>query len=194
MKRQVEQSHLGRIGTFSEENSTIAVLSADCGVGGLSTAAVLLDGAGGLTDNATVVRVVSTHITVDRVVSAAATFAAAARFVTAPAAVDRLIVDGCSVTIGGANDYQEKLRNRAALVAQVRTSEGSSAREKSEAAKEAAKIAKTLHECEEWERQTILPLAQARIALDLDDGVKVNYLKLGEALAPIPGLESKGED
>ena len=39
----------------------------------------------------------------------------------------------------------------------------------------------------------MLPLAQARIELDLDDGVKVNYLKLGEALAPIVGLAKEEE-
>ena len=39
--------------------------------------------------------------------------------------------------------------------------------------------------------ETLLPLAQARIELDLDDGVKANYLKLGEALAPIPGLAGR---
>jgi hypothetical protein len=37
-------------------------------------------------------------------------------------------------------------------------------------------------------------LAQARIELDLDDGVKVNYLKLGEALASIPGLAANEGD
>ena len=39
----------------------------------------------------------------------------------------------------------------------------------------------------------LLPLAQQRVELDLDDGVKVNYLKLGEALAPIPGLATAEE-
>jgi Eco57I restriction-modification methylase len=91
-------------------------------------------------------------------------------------------------------DHQAKLRNRAAHLAHVLASDGSSTREKTEARKEADKIAKTLHECEEWERQTVLPLAQARIELNLDDGVKVNYLKLGEALAPVAGLESKEEE
>jgi hypothetical protein len=38
------------------------------------------------------------------------------------------------------------------------------------------------------------PFAQARIKIDLDDGVKTNYLKLGEALAPIAGLAAKEED
>jgi outer membrane receptor for Fe3+-dicitrate len=91
-------------------------------------------------------------------------------------------------------DYQVKLRNHAAHLARVLASESSSAREKADARKEGDKITRTLHECEEWERKTVLPLAQARIELDLDDGVKVNYLKLGEALASVPGLESKEEE
>ena len=38
-------------------------------------------------------------------------------------------------------------------------------------------------------------LAETReVELNLDDGVKVNYLKLGAALKKIPGLEAKGED
>ena len=35
---------------------------------------------------------------------------------------------------------------------------------------------------------------QSRIELDLDDGVKTNYLKLGEALAPIAGLAAKEDE
>jgi hypothetical protein len=31
------------------------------------------------------------------------------------------------------------------------------------------------------------------VALDLDDGVKVNYVKLGMALKKIPGLDAKDE-
>jgi type II restriction/modification system DNA methylase subunit YeeA len=85
-------------------------------------------------------------------------------------------------------EYQIKLRSRIAHLAEVQTSGAVSTRDKTAARKEFDKLTKTLHECEEWERQVVLPLAQARIELDLDDGVKVNYLKLGEALAPIPGL------
>jgi hypothetical protein len=85
-------------------------------------------------------------------------------------------------------EFQVKLRSKIDHLQQVGTSASAGNREKTAAAKELTKLTKTLHECEEWERQTILPLAQARIELDLDDGVKVNYLKLGEALAPIPGL------
>jgi hypothetical protein len=90
-------------------------------------------------------------------------------------------------------DYQVKLRNRIAHLAQVQAT-ASTAKDKTEARKESDKLNKTLHECDEWERQTLLPLAQARIEFDLDDGVKVNYLKLGEALAPIAGLASKEEE
>ena len=34
---------------------------------------------------------------------------------------------------------------------------------------------------------------EQRIELDLDDGVKMNYPKLQEVLAPIPGLAAKEE-
>ena len=90
-------------------------------------------------------------------------------------------------------DYQVKLRNRLAELTRVQADSSASARDKTGARKEADKLTKTLHECEEWERQTLLPLAQARIELDLDDGVKANYLKLGEALAPIAGLAADDE-
>jgi len=87
-------------------------------------------------------------------------------------------------------DYQAKLRNRLAHLTGLQVT-APTAKAKTEARKEADKLTKTLHECDEWERQTVLPLAQARIELDLDDGVKTNYLKLGEALAPIAGLAAK---
>jgi hypothetical protein len=90
-------------------------------------------------------------------------------------------------------EYQTKLRHRVSHLAQVQTAETSSARDKTTARKEVDKLTKILRECEEWERDTLLPLAQARIELDLDDGVKTNYLKLGEALAPIPGLAAADE-
>jgi hypothetical protein len=90
-------------------------------------------------------------------------------------------------------DYQVKLRNRLTHLTQEQAT-ASTAKAKTDARKEADKLTKTLHECEEWERQTMLPLAQARIELDLDDGVKTNYLKLGEALATIAGLAGKEEE
>jgi hypothetical protein len=90
-------------------------------------------------------------------------------------------------------DYQVKLRNRLAHVTELQVT-AATAKAKTEARKEVEKLTKILAECDEWERQTMLPLAQARIELDLDDGVKVNYLKLGEALAPIAGLAAKEDE
>ena len=43
-------------------------------------------------------------------------------------------------------------------------------------------------ELTEWERDVVYPLATERIALDLDDGVKVNYAKIGAILEPVKGL------
>lgn len=89
-------------------------------------------------------------------------------------------------------EYQTKVRARLNHLAQVQAT-ATSAAEKTDARKESDKLTKIIHECEEWERQTLLPLAQQRVELDLDDGVKVNYLKLGEALATIPGLAAAEE-
>jgi hypothetical protein len=87
-------------------------------------------------------------------------------------------------------DFLKKLESRIEHLAHVQDT-ASSAREKSAAAKEEAKLKKTLKECREWERDVLLPLAQQRLEIDLDDGVKANYPKFGEALAPIPGLAKK---
>jgi hypothetical protein len=90
-------------------------------------------------------------------------------------------------------EYVVRLRSRHAQLAQSLAGESLTAAERTSARKESEKIAKTLHECEEWERDSLLPLAQQRIELDLDDGVKVNYLKLADVLAPIPGLATADE-
>lgn len=89
-------------------------------------------------------------------------------------------------------EYQAKVATRIAALAQAQAS-ATSAAAKTEARKESDKLIKVLLECQEWERQALLPLAQQRVELDLDDGVKVNYLKLAEVLAPIPGLAAAEE-
>ncbi|MCE5333556.1 MAG: BREX-1 system adenine-specific DNA-methyltransferase PglX, partial [Desulfobacteraceae bacterium] len=102
--------------------------------------------------------------------------------------------DTVNVLLNGyLRDFLHKLHSRIEHLEHVQaTSE--SAREKTAARKESDALKKTVHECEEYEREIILPLAQQRIELDLDDGVKANYLKFGKALAPIPGLAAKEED
>ena len=65
--------------------------------------------------------------------------------------------------------------------------------QRTKALKDAGVIAKQLDELNEWEREVIFPLAQAKIEIDLDDGVKANYPKFGTALKKIVGLEVSDE-
>ncbi|WP_411815458.1 BREX-1 system adenine-specific DNA-methyltransferase PglX [Gordonia sp. SND2] len=63
--------------------------------------------------------------------------------------------------------------------------------ELSNKAKEADVLRKKLVELDAYEHDVLYPLASQQIAIDLDDGVKVNYPKFGKALKKIPGLEAK---
>ena len=87
--------------------------------------------------------------------------------------------------------YLQKLEARLAQLGLDQLNDDLPARERTAARREAEKITKVLKECQAWEQDALLPLAQQRIELDLDDGVKVNYLKLQDVLAPIPGLAAK---
>jgi hypothetical protein len=87
--------------------------------------------------------------------------------------------------------YLQKLEARLAQLGLDQLNDDLTTRERSAARKEAEKITKVLKECQAWEQDALLPLAQQRIPLDLDDGVKVNYLKLQDVLAVIPGLAAK---
>jgi hypothetical protein len=60
-------------------------------------------------------------------------------------------------------------------------------------AKEADRLRKILVELNEYEHDTLYPKASENVAIDLDDGVKMNYPKLGGALRKIAGLESSGD-
>jgi hypothetical protein len=89
--------------------------------------------------------------------------------------------------------YLQKLEARQAQLGLDQLNDALPAIDRTAARKEAEKITKVLKECQAWEQDALLPLAQQRIELDLDDGVKVNYLKLQDVLAPIPGLAAKEE-
>lgn len=58
-------------------------------------------------------------------------------------------------------------------------------------AKEADRLRKILLELDDYEHDVLYPLASQTIAIDLDDGVKLNYPKFGPALKKIAGLEAK---
>lgn len=91
-------------------------------------------------------------------------------------------------------EFIGKLDAHQKQLAAVSANESARASDRTKAAKEITKIDKMLKEVRAWERDVVLPLAQQRIELDLDDGVKVNYLKFPGLLAPIPGLEKKEEE
>ncbi|WP_323041753.1 BREX-1 system adenine-specific DNA-methyltransferase PglX [Gemmobacter sp.] len=62
--------------------------------------------------------------------------------------------------------------------------------QRTKALKEVGVVIKQIAELEEWEREVVFPLAQAKVEIDLDDGVKRNYPKFGAALKAIKGLEA----
>lgn len=88
-------------------------------------------------------------------------------------------------------EFRTKLTSHKNHLEAVSISASSSQGEKTKALKEIEKITKMIAEMEEYEREVLYPLATEQVEIDLDDGVKVNYPKLGSALKKIPGLDAK---
>lgn len=93
------------------------------------------------------------------------------------------------------NDYLREFRTKLAShknrLEAISISAGSSQGEKTSALKEIEKIVKMIAETEEYEREILYPLATKQVEIDLNDGVRANYPKLGAALKKIVGLETK---
>ena len=60
--------------------------------------------------------------------------------------------------------------------------------------REAEKLHKAVTECKAYEDNVLYPLATRNLEIDLDDGVLVNYLRMGQALRTIPAIEKKSKD
>jgi len=88
-------------------------------------------------------------------------------------------------------EFRTKLTSHKNHLEAVSISASSSEGEKTKALKEIEKITKMIAEMEEYEREVLYPLATEQVEIDLDDGVKVNYPKLGAALKKIVGLDAK---
>lgn len=86
-------------------------------------------------------------------------------------------------------EYREKLKTRTEQLDHL--IETGSATEQTKAAKEKDKLKIVLLELQEYERDVLYPLATERIAIDLDDGVLVNYNKFGTAVKKVTGLNDK---
>jgi type II restriction/modification system DNA methylase subunit YeeA len=95
------------------------------------------------------------------------------------------------------NDYLRefisKLEGERGRLEKLSDDPSASQGQRTKALKDMAVIAKQIDELNEWERDVVFPLAQAKIEIDLDDGVKANYPKFGEALKKIPGLEASDD-
>lgn len=102
--------------------------------------------------------------------------------------------DTVSVVLKYLRDYREKLSTEKERQASVSINPATSQGDKTRALKEVDRLAKVLAELEDYERDVLYPKATEQIAIDLDEGVKVNYLKFGAALKKINGLDAKEED
>ena len=90
-------------------------------------------------------------------------------------------------------EFRNKLLVRKTHLEAVSISASASPGEKTKALKEIESLRKIIEELERYEREVLYPLATEQLAINLDDGVKVNYQKFGTALKKIPGLDAKEE-
>lgn len=102
--------------------------------------------------------------------------------------------DTVSVVLQYLRGYRTKLSAHVDYLQQIGLNPSASQAEKTRALKDIDAFKKQLLELDDYERNTLYPLATEQIPLDLDDGVKVNYAKLGTALKKIVGLDAKDED
>lgn len=63
--------------------------------------------------------------------------------------------------------------------------------DKASEVRQGEKLQTVIKECADYERDILYPLATRNLPIDLDDGVLVNYLRMGKALRIIPAIEKK---
>ena len=90
-------------------------------------------------------------------------------------------------------EYRTKLEARKVHLEKISISDSVTTGEKAKALKEIENLKKVVDELVKYEHDILYPLATQKLAIDLDDGVKVNYLKFGAALRKIPGLDAAEE-
>jgi type II restriction/modification system DNA methylase subunit YeeA len=102
--------------------------------------------------------------------------------------------DTVSVVLRYLRDFRKKVADEKDRQASASINPAVSQGDRTRSLKETDRLSKVLAELDDYERDVIYPLATQQIEIDLDDGVKVNYLKFGSALKKIVGLEAKDED
>lgn len=96
--------------------------------------------------------------------------------------------DTVSAVLQYLRDFRDKLAHRKDHQQMIADGGGATKSEQTKALKEVTAIKKQLKELEDYERNTLFPLAQQKIEIDLDDGVKHNYPLFGKALKKVTGL------
>ncbi|OYQ64212.1 SAM-dependent methyltransferase [Pseudanabaena sp. SR411] len=87
-------------------------------------------------------------------------------------------------------EYRAKLTAHKTHLEAVSIDQNATQSEKTKALKTIENLRKIIDELEKYERDILYPLASQQLAIDLDDGVKVNYVKFGAALKKIAGLDA----
>ena len=96
--------------------------------------------------------------------------------------------DTVSIVLNGyLREYIKKLTAHKSQLERTSVSGSASQSQKTKALKEITQVNKVLSELKEYEDE-LYTLANEKVVIDLDDGVKVNYPKFGDALAKIVGL------
>lgn len=85
-------------------------------------------------------------------------------------------------------EYRNKLEAHRKSLESLSSSANASPAQRTKAEKEIGEVTKVIAELDAYERDVLFPLATQKIEIDLDDGVKANYPKFGDALKPIKGL------
>jgi hypothetical protein len=102
--------------------------------------------------------------------------------------------DTVSVVLRYLRDFRKKVADEKDRQASASINPAVSQGDRTRALKETDRLNKVLAELDDYERDVLYPKATEQINIDLDEGVKVNYLKFGTALKKIVGLEAKDED
>ncbi|MEA5476742.1 BREX-1 system adenine-specific DNA-methyltransferase PglX [Pseudanabaena galeata UHCC 0370] len=87
-------------------------------------------------------------------------------------------------------EYRAKLTAHKTHLESVSIDQNATQSEKTKALKTIENLRKIIDELEKYERDILYPLASQQLAIELDDGVKVNYVKFGAALKKIAGLDA----
>jgi type II restriction/modification system DNA methylase subunit YeeA len=90
-------------------------------------------------------------------------------------------------------EYISKLEGERGRLEKLSDDASAGQAQRTKALKDMAGVGKQIEELNAWERDVVFPMAQQKIEIDLDDGVKANYPKFGTALKKIPGLEAKND-